>query len=695
MSIGAFSLEFAPLLPWPWLLAGGLLALVLLAITFWRRARGGLWRLLAAAALLAALANPSAVREDRKYLSDVAVVVVDDSQSQNVPPRRQQTAAALAEVEKRIKAIPGLELRVIHAGDESPSDAADGGGTRLFSALAKGIADLPASRIAGAVFISDGQIHDVPADLDTLGFRAPVHLLLSGLPGEADRRLVMVASPSFGIVDKQVGFTIRVEDDAAAPGSLARVDIMKDGKPLPPAEVAIGQDVPFNFPIDHGGQNIFEFSVEPGAKELSLANNSAVAMVNGVRDRLKVLLISGEPPAGERAWRSLLKSDPSVDLVHFTILRPPEKQDGTPINELSLIAFPVRELFELRLKDFDLVIFDRYRREGVLPRAYFDNIANYVEQGGALLDSAGPAFSTAYSLYRSPLGRVLPAEPTGDVLEQGFRPALTAAGRRHPVTAGLEGAGAPGREPSWGRWFRLIDAMPRQGMTVMSGIGDRPLLVLNRVGKGRTAEILSDEIWLWSRGFEGGGPQAELLRRVAHWLMKEPDLEEEDLRASIEDGRLDIQRRSLSDKPATVDVTTPSGKAAQVKLADQGDGRQTGTLAVDETGLYRLTDGVHLAFAASGALNPLEIADLRSTAEKMQPLIDATGGRVFRIADGRLPEIRLVAAGHGAGGSNWLGLVGGKDYIVTGIRQISLLPVLAGLLIGLGALVAAWRREGR
>jgi hypothetical protein len=694
MNLGSLSIEFAPLLPWPWLLAGGACALGLVALVLLRRARGGLWRLIAFTALIAALANPSVVREDRKYLNEVAVVVVDDSESQNVPPRRQQTAAALAEVEKRIRAIPGLELRVIHAGKEPASEASNGG-TRLFAALAKGVSDLPASRIAGAVFISDGQVHDVPANLDGLGFHAPVHLLLSGLPGEADRRLVVVAAPSFGIVDKEAAFKLRVEDEAAAPDTLARLNIMKDGKELPPAEIPVGQDVPFNFTIDHGGQNIFEFSVEPGTKELSLANNSAVAMVNGVRDRLKVLLISGEPHAGERAWRALLKSDPSVDLVHFTILRPPEKQDGTPINELSLIAFPVRELFELRLKDFDLVIFDRYRREGVLPRAYFDNIANYVEQGGALLDSAGPAFSTTYSLYRSPLGRVLPAEPTGDVLEQPFRPELTALGRRHPVTAGLQGAGGAGRAPSWGRWFRQIDAIPRQGVVAMSGIGDRPLLVLNRVGKGRTAEILSDEIWLWSRGYEGGGPQAELLRRVAHWLMKEPDLEEEDLRASIMDGRLNVLRHSLSDKPAVVQVTAPSGKKSEMKLADQGDGRQTGSQPVAETGLYRLTDGDHLAFAASGALNPLEIADLRSTPEKMQPLVEASGGRIFRLAGGHLPDIRMVGPGHSAGGSNWLGLIGGADYVITGIRQMSLVPALGGLLLGLGALIAAWRREGR
>jgi len=695
MSIGSFSLQFAPLLPWPWLATASVIAIGLLAFSFWRRARGSSWRLLALAAVLGALANPSAVQEDRNYLSDVAVVVVDDSVSQNVPPRQAQTAAALAEVEKRIKDIPGLELRVIHGGNNPTSEASDGGGTRLFSALARGIADLPATRIAGAIVISDGQIHDVPADLDALGFHAPVHLLLSGLPDEADRRLVVVASPSFGLVDKPVTFKLRIEDSAAPADSQAKLTILKDGKPLPSYMLPIGRDMSIDLTLDHGGQNIFEFSVEPGQKELSLANNSAVVLVNGVRDRLRVLLISGEPHAGERAWRALLKSDPSVDLVHFTILRPPEKQDATPINELSLIAFPVRDLFELKLKEFNLVIFDRYRREGVLPRAYFENIANYVEQGGALLDSAGPAFASPYSLYHSPLGDVLPAEPTGQVLEQPFLPELTLMGRRHPVTSGLEGAGPPGHSATWGRWFRQIEATTREGVSVMSGIGDRPLLVLNRVGKGRTAQLLSDQIWLWSRGYQGGGPQAELLRRVAHWLMKEPDLEEEDLRASVVDGRIEILRRSLSDKPVTVHVTTPAGNKADVGLKDQGDGRQTGSLAVAETGLYRLTDGQHLAFAASGPLNPLEIADLHSTAEKMQPLLTASGGRAFRLSDGHLPEIRKVQAGHATSGSNWLGLLASQDYVVTGIRQMSLLPAYAGLILGLGALLLAWRREGR
>src|SRR5207302_1897653 len=220
-----------------------------------------------------------------------------------------------------------------------------------------------------------------------------------------------------------------------------------------------------------------------------------------------------EPHAGERVWRNILKSDPSVDLVHFTILRPPEKQDGTPIRELSLIAFPIRELFDVKLDDFDLIIFDRYSRRGIIPQAYVENVVRYVRKGGAFLEAAGPSFGTPMSLYRTPLGEILPTEPTGNVYEDGFKPQLTEAGRRHPVTEDLSGAGKPGETPSWVRWFRQVEARVHHGTTVMNGDHSAPLLVLDRVGKGLVAQLLSDQLWLWARGFEGGGPQAELLRR--------------------------------------------------------------------------------------------------------------------------------------------------------------------------------------
>ncbi len=689
---GNVQIALAPVLPWAVIAGLGAAAALVLLLGLWRRARGIGWRAVAAAGLMGAIANPSIVREERSYLDDVAVVVVDDSASQTIGDRTEQTAAALTEIETRIRALPHLELRVVRAGDDSIA-AAGGGGTRLFEALARGLGAVPGRRVAGAVFISDGQVHDVPTTIRDLGFDAPVHLLLTGAENETDRRLTLTKAPTYGLVDNDVAMSVRIDDQPEGPvgAATARVTVLQDGQTRETLDLPIGADQEIMVHLEHPGPTLLELRVEPRPQELSLVNNAAVAVINGVRDRLRVLLVSGEPHAGERTWRNILKSDPAVDLVHFTILRPPEKQDGTPINELSLIAFPIRELFEVKLSEFDLIIFDRYRRRGVLPRAYFDNIARYVEDGGALLDAAGVSMGGPLGLYQSPLGDVLPGEPTGEVIEQGYRPAVTEVGLRHPVTADLPGGGA---QPTWGRWFRLARAAVKTGQTLMSGANGEPLLILNRFGKGRVAQLLSDQIWLWSRGYEGGGPQAELLRRVAHWLMKEPELEEEDLRATVIDGRLEIARRSLGESPKTVEVTTPAGATMTVPMTEAGNGKASGATPAPEAGLYRVSDGAHRAFAASGDLNPIELADLRSTGDRLRPIVEATGGGIVRLSGG-VPDVRQVRPGRDPSGRGWIGLRANADYVVTGVSQAPLLPALVVLLVGLGATMLAWRREGR
>jgi hypothetical protein len=702
MSGSAFTLATAPLLPWAAIaLLGGACVLVL-GLGILRRAPGLPWRAIALAILLAALVNPSVVEEQRAPQRDIAIVVVDESPSQRLGDRQDATAAALATLKDRFSQQRDLDLRVIRAGKPQPGAGDDG--TRLFKALDHALSDVPRQRLAGVVMITDGQVHDVPAGdgiaaAETIG--APLHALLSGRPDEGDRRLVVSQAPSFGLVGKELRLTIRVEDlPESSPKkrdespSRARVTWRKDGGAPHQVGVEVDRDVPLPVTIDHGGSNVVEIEVEPGPQELTLDNNRAVVVVNGVRDRLRVLLVSGEPHAGERVWRNILKSDPSVDLVHFTILRPPEKQDGTPIRELSLIAFPIRELFDVKLDEFDLIIFDRYSRRGVIPQAYLENVTRYVRNGGAFLEAAGPSFGTPLSLARTPLGSILPTEPTGNVYEEGFKARVTDQGRRHPVTEGLPGAGAPGGEPTWGRWVRQVEARVHHGVTVISGDHGGPLLVLDRVEKGRVAQLLSDQMWFWARGFEGGGPQAELLRRLAYWLMKEPDLEENDLRAMVEGDRLIVTRQSLEPDDRPVTVTMPDGSSRGLTLSPESGGRSTGNLAIDEMGLYRVTDGSRTALAAAGPLNPIEFADVRSTPEKLAPVVSATGGGVFWVGTGTMPEIRRVSPDRAAAGRNWMGFRANGDYIVTGMTEISLLPGIAALLVTVGGLLAAWRREG-
>src|SRR5579863_3639710 len=698
MSAGGFTLAATPLLPWWAIAAFATAAILMLAFGAWRRARGTLWRAFAAVILLLILTDPSLIQEDRKPQRDVAVVVVDDSPSMRINNRRQLADDALAKVTERLKQFPDLDVRVVHAGAPEAGNGLVDEGTRLYTALQHALADVPRQRIAGGIMITDGQVHDVPP-LTQIDLGAPLHALITGKPGEQDRRLLVKEAPSFGLVGKDAVVTLRVDDlpdTLTQPGSSARLTLRKDGGPPRTLTVPLGRDQQVHIPIDHGGPNVVEVEVEAGPHELTLENNRAAFVVNGVRDRLRVLLVSGEPHQGERTWRNILKSDPSVDLIHFTILRPPEKQDGTPIRELSLIAFPIRELFDVKLHSFDLIIFDRYRQRSVLPQAYIENIADYVRDGGALLVSAGPSFATPLSLYRTPLGTVLPAAPTGDVFNHGFVPQVTAVGRRDPVTEDLPGLPVqPDAAPSWGRWFRIIGAQTQRGVTVMTGYQNEPLLVLDRVGKGRVAQLMSDEMWLWTRGYEGGGPQVELLRRIVYWLMKEPELEENDLRAKIDGNKLTVTRQSLQPDDSPVQVTLPDGKTMSLTLTPTDGGRSVATLGIDESGLYRVTDGQRTALAAAGSLNPVEMADVRTTDEKVKADVTATDGGIFWVGPGRVPDIRSVDPGQSAAGRNWIGLRRNGDYVVTGVGETPLVPGVLALLLALGLLILAWRREGR
>jgi len=686
-------IEFAPLIPLPLLAALAVLALILVGVLLWRRGAGAGWRLLAFAAGLLALANPSLVEEQRRPLKDVAVVVVDRSLSQSIGERATRTDAALERLRRQLGDDDGIELRIARTGAPGSGDGVLADGTRLFETLQRTLADVPRQRLAGVIALTDGQIHDVPGDPAKAELEAPFHVLLTGERDERDRRLKVHAAPSFGIVGEELAMTLSVEDQGGSGGN-GFVTVRQDDGPPRPYPVVIGRPLEVPFKLEHAGPTVIEIETPAGPEELTLRNNRAVLVVNGVRERLRVLLVSGEPHAGERTWRNILKSDPSVDLVHFTILRPPQKQDGTPIRELSLISFPTRELFQTKLHEFDLVIFDRYRRRGVLPDTYLRNVVRYVQDGGAVLTAAGPAFATPLSLDRTPLGEVLPSHPTGTVQMTGYRPMLTGRGNRHPVTAELPGLPDEGETPTWGRWFRLIEVERVRGDTLMHGHGANPLLILDRVGEGRVAQLLSDHAWLWARGYEGGGPQAELLRRIAHWLMKEPDLEEDDLRARVDGARIEITRRSLEAGGGPVRITQPSGKTVRIELEADARGRETATISVDEPGLYRLNDGRRRAVAAVGEINPLEYADMRTSAEPLAPLVKYTGGGTFWLTEA-MPDLRRVRPGRDANGRGWLGLRTAGDYVVTGVSQYPLLPGVVVLLSFLGITLLAWYREGR
>src|SRR5262245_26564951 len=709
--MSSWSIDFSPMVPGPYFWAGVVLATLLVIVLLLRRNRGALLRALSLAALLLALANPTLRQEERESLANIAIVVVDESTSQTIAGRPEQTAAIRSEVESKLAGVANLQVKWVMSSKPTGEGTA---GTNLFTDLNSALANTPPDRLAGVIMITDGQVHDIPKSAQMLGFDAPVHALLTGAPDEFDRRIEVLKAPRYGIVGSTRDIEARVVETGrqGRGGDRVMLKIRREGQPDETRATSIGRPVQIQMPFPHAGQNIVEIELETAPGELTAANNRVVVAAEGVRENLRVLLVSGEPHAGERVWRNLLKSDAAVDLVHFTILRPPQKQDGTPINQLSLIAFPTRELFSEKIKDFDLIIFDRYQHRDILQLLYYENIARYVEQGGALLVAAGDDFAGQMSLSRTPLASVLPASPTGRLLEQPFKAKLSGDGLKHPVTRGLPGSNASdaGKDPAWGRWFRQVDVIPGKGRTVMNGVDNHPLLVLDRKGRGRVALLLSDHAWLWARGYDGGGPHTDLLRRLAHWLMKEPDLEEERLLASSKGLKLTIERRSMEESVPEVQVSAPGGETSSVTLEPAGPGLWRSSIDVKTPGLYKLQTasptGQLTAVAHTGTEDAREMSEVTATEEKLKPLIEATGGGVFWSKGSGLlasmspsaievPRVSMLANARVLAGSGWLGLKDREAYVTRGVKLIPMFTGALALAALLAFLALAWWREGR
>ncbi len=685
------NVTFAPMIIWPLLLLFAVSVAGLIAYSLYKGLRGALLRLAVGTLLVLALANPVIHLDETEKLSDIAVLVIDRTASQSIGNRQQQTDGAAAALQKILSTMQNTELRITTVTSDALGTA---GGTRAFAALARAVSDIPQSRYAGAIMLTDGQVHDAPKPNELAALHGPLHAIITGSKTDSDRRLVIDHAPEFTLVGKSAKIGFHVEDQGGD-GADVPLTIEQAGQEALHLTVKPGASAEVEVPISHAGKNYVALKAAVRAGELTPSNNISIATIEGIRDRLRVLLVSGQPNAGERTWRNLLKADTAVDLIHFTILRPPEKQDGTPLNELSLIAFPTKELFVDKLDQFDLVIFDRYQREVILPDEYIANIADYVRRGGALLVASGPDYAQADGLASSPMADILPALPTGDITETPFKPKLSEVGERHPVTQSLKGGSRT--EPAWGKWFRLIDATvspDASTQVLLEGPNGKPLLVLRHVELGRVAQILSDQGWLWARGFDGGGPEADLQKRMAHWLMKEPELEEDRLTAHQSGTDIIVDRFGLRDDYASLDAVSPSGTPTKLSLSKIGPGHFQGHLHPQEQGLYVLRDGTLETIVTTGSGDMQEFSDLVATTKKVEPATKATGGGVFWAEEG-LPSISKQSANAAFAGAGWLNLHANNQFRTIAVHEWALsssLFALAALLLAAGLM---WRREGR
>ena len=692
----SFSLDWHPALPWLWLAALGAVLLLVVALGFFLKAKGILLRALLFAVLLLMLCNPTIIQEKRKSENDIILMLVDQSASQSIEPRPAQIEQLLPPLRQAIANLEQTELRFVTFGRQEFEQ-----GSRALLAIEAALGDIPSDRLSAIILVSDGQAHDRGENFKKLQssltnkFRAPFYFLLTGEKEEIDRRLNLVASPLYGLVGDKVEVKLSIEDSVSSAATSAELLVSQGDAIVERRTVEIGTEISLQLELKHAGANHFEFSVEALEGELTLVNNKTVQSINGVRERLRVLLVSGQPHQAGRTWRNFLKSDSSVDLIHFTILRPSDRRDNTPSREMSLIPFPTYDLFQERLSEFDLIIFDLYPLRRLLAPNYFDNIVEFVREGGALMVASGNAFASPASIYNTSLREILPGEPTGIVYERPFTPKLTELGAIHPVTGALT-AGSGEEEQSWGPWYRQIGIEPRSGTVLMTGVEDQPLLVLDEVGKGRVAQLVSDQIWLWARGHGGGGPHAEFLRRLSHWLMKEPELEEEQLKATGAGDKLSIERMTLSDPSAvTISPTKPEGGTLDVPLISTQKGKWVGEVEGLQQGLYQLTHGDKTIYAALGSANNLEFDDPISRDSSFQSLVAATNGKVIRLADQPVPEVRKVLLSRRLHGDDWIGIRANGVQRSLGHVRVSLFPSLVALMLLFGLMFFAWMREGR
>jgi hypothetical protein len=684
--------QWSPLLGFVPIALVVILAVIILVIARWKRAPDFYWRGALLLLFAALLLNPVVVSEVRKGLPDKLLIVVDESASEKIGNRNETADKALAYLQQQLKTMPNVEPVIVRAGQDPVS--LKNQNTSLFAVLQDSLADIPAGQVAGTILITDGEVHDVPGDIKPWQKLAPFHVILTGKKDEFDRKVTITEAPKYGLLSQDVTIKVKIEDTGKPTDSAPIVlDVKQDGKSVNQAQMVAGQEQSFTFKLGHAGQNVFEFSVPVLQGELTGMNNTAPVIINGVRDRMKVLLVSGRPHIGERAWRDLLKSDPAIDLVHFTILRSPNSFDNTPQSQLALIAFPVDELFNKKIKDFDLIIFDKYAQYGLMLPQYFSNIANFVKNGGAFLMAMG-SDKPEMDLFETPVSEILPVTPKPpeeSILQGAYVPQLTDLGKTHPVTGDLQMSG--GDKP-WGGWLTQSDVNQTRGQTLMTGKDGRPLLILDKVGQGRVAVLTSDNIWMWSKGIDGGGPYTELLRHVAHWLMKEPELEDDYIKAEARGNTITVAERDLTKDAKSVTLTRPDGKDETVALTTQDKGWVSAKVDAPQNGIYRFSNGSKTAFAIVGTAVSEEFSDVHTTPDKLKPLVDATGGSIIWFSETPNFSLRALDAHRSSyGGSDWLGLKENAAYAVSSVKSTDLVPNWLFLVIVFGTLLFVWRRE--
>lgn len=535
-----------------------------------RRARAGLLalRCVGALALLAVAFELSLSFETTSAAGPRLVVLVDDSASMSIADADSPDQKAMSRVD-RVQALwrrseaaraawreRGLVVQLKKFADSSePLPDADsdqltlqasGAASDLTRAIAELSAEDPATDprpIAGLVVLSDGLFDradrgaDDPLLLAARELGVPITAVSAGAPHLVDLALTELRAGEFAFVENVAEFSADIEAHGL-PGARTEVVLRRDGQVVAtqPFTAPIGGQGTVRFEVapDRVGQFVYEIEVRPVDGEATLANNKRAFVVKVLRDKVRVLHVAGRPDWDVRALRTLLGRDPNVELLSYYILRGADDADREdPFAQLSLIAFPTDELFKEQLGSFDLVVLHNFDALNHQVGRYLADIGQYVQDGGALVMIGGDMGLATGDYPAPPLAAVVPVDlrvPTG-LDTAPFRPQLTDAGRRHPITAWLESSGLS----DWSRLPNLDSYNPvkmarHEGMigsaVLLRHPSGAPLVAIAEPGLGRVFVISTGATW--RLGFsadlpivDGARPYDLLWLGAIRWLLRD------------------------------------------------------------------------------------------------------------------------------------------------------------------------------
>ncbi len=507
------------------------------------------------------------VEKDKKFF-DILEIAVDN----------EKYARRFGSVEK-IRDSKNKPTYIYHKNDSS---------TKMLDYILSEVNKFPVKKMSSIFFFTDGQIHENKDEWKKKQFDIPSYFIIPNSNLFNDTRLDLGSFPEYVEVGEEVELDVTASIFGKRKKDNLTLTIFGSSEETRSIKFEGNETKKVRLKVNKPGENFYIFNLSSKGGEVSLSNNQKIIKINASRKKLKVLLISGEPYLGTRVWRNFLKSDPAVQLIHMTVLRPPEKIDSTEMKELSLIPFPVRELFEKKIKNFNLVIFDNFKGKNILTPLYFQNLIKFVESGGAILEITGPSYNSRSSLFRTEIGRVLPGIPSGKSLRGEFKPILTKLGTKHPITRSLFED-----YQEYGKWYEMNQVTIDEEDTsiLMTGIQNNPLLAIKNIDKGRIAQIYSHHIWLWKNISSEKGPYKKLIRNLAHWLMQEPKLEADRLEISNDDKFIYIDKKNFKNIGSYEDsvvVIGPEGNKSKIKLLKIDQENSKAKFRYNKDGYYLL-----------------------------------------------------------------------------------------------------------